>query len=286
MTSTQQFIPIEEIRDDLIFLKDGSTAVVITTSAVNFSLLFETEQVSIIESFAGLLNSLSFPIQIVVRSKKLDVSSYLDTLDKAAAGQTNLLLKNMTLRYRTFMESIIKENNVLDKQFYVCISASSLELGIMPKNISDKAKKAITLLMPRRDHILRQLSRMGLKARQVTTVELIELFYDIYNPEALEVSFGADSTKSQKIQPLPAPRPIPAPLQPKSGIPVQPTPAPLPVRIPVRTQPLMPIPPRLNTVPVPQNQMVNRQIPPSYPPAVARLTPPFVVEELSDDFGP
>lgn len=285
MTNSQQFVPIQEIRDDLVFLKDGSASVIITTSAVNFGLLFETEQISIIESFAGLLNSLSFPIQIIVRSKKLDVSSYLDTLAKAATAQTNSLLRNMTVRYRSFVESIIKENNVLDKQFYVCLNVSSLEMGFMPKNKADSSKKAITVLMPRRDHIIRQLSRLGLKARQLKTVELIELFYDIYNPEALEVAFGAEATKNvqpQATPPQPAVRPIPAPLQPKA------TPTTPQLRpVPPAYQPTAVLPPpRPISSPSPATPIKPAANQPFYPPSVAHLTPPFVVEELADDFGP
>jgi hypothetical protein len=188
MASTQQFIPIEDIRDDLVFLKNGGVSLVISTSAVNFGLLFETEQISIIEAFAGLLNSLSFPIQIVISSKRLDVASYLTVLDEAMKKQVSPLLREMTMKYRGFVESIIKENNVLDKQFYVCINAPAIELGVLPKNAEDRTKKAMTLLMPRRDHLIRQLGRLGLKARQLNTVELVKLFYEIYNPPNGEIS--------------------------------------------------------------------------------------------------
>jgi hypothetical protein len=198
MANTQQFVPIDDIKKDLVFLKNGGVSLVITTTAVNFGLLFETEQISIIDAFAGLLNSLSFPIQVVILSKRLDVASYLIVLDEAIKNQTNPKLKEMTGHYRNFVESIIKENNVLDKQFYVCINISAVELGVLPKNSEEKTKKALTLLVPRRDHLLRQLSRLGLKARQLNTVELVKLFYEIYNPPGSNNSPVAKVVKKAK----------------------------------------------------------------------------------------
>jgi len=256
MVSSQNFLPIEDIKNNLVFLKDGGVSMVITTSAVNFSLLFETEQISLIEAFAGLLNSLSFPIQIVIHSKRLDVSSYLNTLDQAYARQTNTLLKNMTIHYKSFVDGLIKEKNVLDKQFYICLTISSVELGVLPKKDQDKAAKATTLLTPRRDHILRQLARLGLKSRQLNNIELVKLFYEFYNAEEVEgVPISTPATLA------------PAPIRPG------PTLTRLPNTIPFtqpRTAPVAPTP----------------QHTPSYPPLVAHLSPPFVVEELADDFGP
>lgn len=182
MHSTQRFVPIESISNNLVYLENGAVSMVISTSAVNFALLFETEQYSIIESFAGMLNSLTFPIQIVTRSKRLDVSAYLAVLDKAMGKQNNPLLSEMTKQYKVYVESLIKENNVLDKKFYVCLSVSMLELGILSKNSENRTKKALNVLNPRKDHIMRQLARIGLKAQQLSSEELVRLFYDIYNP--------------------------------------------------------------------------------------------------------
>lgn len=250
MVSSQKFVPVDDIQNDLVFLKDGSVGLIIVTSAVNFGLLFETEQMAIIEAFAGLLNSLSFPIQIVVYSKRMDVSSYLKVLDEATAGQVNPLLKQITISYRRFVESMIKEKNVLDKQFYVCLNVTSLELGMGFKNRESKAKKALTELIPRRDHLLRQLNRLGLKAHQLSTVELVKLFYDWYNP--------AVATEVESAQPVPVPpTPAPSTLQTPPPQPVQFTP--------------------------PQNTQIRMQsASPPVPPPV-RTNTPFVVEELSDE---
>lgn len=180
MASTADFLPIQDIKDNLALLKNGDIALVLETSAVNFGLLSANEQLAIISSFAGLLNSLNFSIQIVIRSKRLDISDYLKVLDSAYQRQTNPLLANMMIRYRKFIETIVRENEVLDKQFFVVISISYYELGLTKSKEPDM-KAAMSLLLPRRDHIIRQLSGIGLKSNQLNTKQLIQLFYDIYN---------------------------------------------------------------------------------------------------------
>ncbi|MDO8429680.1 MAG: hypothetical protein Q7S88_03560 [Candidatus Daviesbacteria bacterium] len=260
MYSTQQHLPIADINQNLLFLKNGSVTTVLSTSAVNFGLLFETEQMAIIQSFAGLLNSLSFPIQIIIRSKKLDVSSYLGTLDRAAQKQTNLKLSQMTSRYRQYVGGLIQDNEVLDKQFYVCISVTSAELGLLPSSDTDKIRKVLTVLVPRVDHLARQLSRIGLKARVLDTIELTKLFYDIYNPED-----GNDLAKV--ATPLPN---VPVNTPPKVNL--------------NRIQPAVPVaPPQTPIIPNPTPTPVG--IPPqsAYQTFLASNRVPFVVEELRDD---
>ncbi|OGE19567.1 hypothetical protein A3A14_02975 [Candidatus Daviesbacteria bacterium RIFCSPLOWO2_01_FULL_43_38] len=260
MTETQNFIPIEDIQDGLVYLKDGSVTLVLSTSAVNFGLLFETEQMGIIDSFARLLNSLSFPIQIVIHSKRLDVSTYLHTLDQAINAQPNPLLKNMSLNFRKFVESIIKEKNVLDKQFYVCINVTAPELGVLPRNIADKSKKATTILSPRRDHLVSQLLRLGLKARQLPTVELVKLFYEIYNPPENGVQVMELTNLAPVTQIIPAPKPAVT----LTRLVINP-----------QTKPN----PDIYQPPAPKPQPST---PPPGPLSVSHLSPPFVVEELAE----
>lgn len=208
-STTQSFLGIEDIKDDLILLADGSCALVIETTAVNFSLLSEKEQDAMIYAYSGTLNSLSFPIQIFIRSKRKDISGYLENLNAAQTKQTDPVLANRIRAYREFIAATVKERNVLDKKFYIVIPFSALELGVAnvntltgkkglpyPKNyILERAK---TVLMPKKDHILRQLNRLGLKGTQVTTQRLIELFHDIYNPN-LEVKMQHISSYTTPI---------------------------------------------------------------------------------------
>lgn len=200
MNPTQAHIPIKEIAQDLVFLKNGQIACVIQTSAVNFGLLSENEQIAIIAAFAGMLNSLSFSIQIYIRSKRLNISSYLEKLDIARSKQTNPLLSQMMLRYRDFVEKTIKENEVLDKQFYVVVPLWSYELGLNASG-EEKFKKIQHIMGPRRDHIMRQLAGIGLVTRPMGTKELIKLYYDCYNSgESLEqVELEEEPLPEQKI---------------------------------------------------------------------------------------
>lgn len=195
--STQEHLDIEDIRDDLVILKDGSCVLVLTTTAINYGLLSEKEQEATIYAYAALLNSLTFPIQIVMRSQKKDVSGYVKLLDQAEAKETKKEVKEQIQKYKKFVKDTVAKNEVLDKEFYLAIPMSALELGApqalasvfrrkrglpFPKDyILEKAK---INLYPKRDHLLRQLNRLGLKGRQLTTQELIQLFFEIYNLEA------------------------------------------------------------------------------------------------------
>lgn len=192
--STQEHLPLEDVRDDLVILKDGGAALVLQTTAVNFGLLSEDEQDATIFAFAGLLNSLNFPIQIVVRSKKLDITAYLNLVDGQIQKQKNEDLKKQMQKYKDFISVIISENKVLDKRFYVAIPFLPTELGLKAiKGIFGTPKKlpyskeyilerAKTALYPKKDHLIKQLARIGLRVQQLSTQQLIELFYDIYNP--------------------------------------------------------------------------------------------------------
>ncbi len=187
--STQDHLEITDIRDDLVVLKDGSVALIIRVSAINFGLLSEKEQEAIIYAYAGFLNSLNFAVQIVIRSQKKDVSHYVALLDAEQKKQTNKLLAQKIESYRNFIVQTVKENNVLDKKFYIVVPFSSLELGTVPARglplpIETIIGRARTALAPKRDHVLSQTGRLGLRARQLTTSELIELFYEIYNPSS------------------------------------------------------------------------------------------------------
>lgn len=198
--STQEHLEIADIKDDIVLLKDGSCCLILKTTAINFGLLSEREQDATIYAYAALLNSLTFPIQIIIRSKKKDITSYLSLLDEEILKQRNPLLKNQMQKYRHFIEEIVKKNEVLDKEFFAVLPFSALELGAT-KAISSSLKKRKSLpfsknyilerakmnLFPKRDQMIRQFNRLGLKTRQLNSSELIQLFYSIYNPEAVRV---------------------------------------------------------------------------------------------------
>ena len=120
-SSTQEHLEISDIRDDVVILKDNSATIIIQTAAINFELLSVDEQDSIIYSYAGLLNSLNFTIQIVVRSKKIDLSNYLQLITQAETHQANPDIKRQIFQYRQFIQTVVQQNNVLEKKFYVVI---------------------------------------------------------------------------------------------------------------------------------------------------------------------
>lgn len=226
MSTTQEHLLIKDIKDNILLLKNGGGALVLQVSAVNFGLLSDLEQMAIISSFAQMLNSLSFSIQIVVYSERLNISSYLNLLDKAQEAQQNPLLIRMMNSYRQFIQTTIRENEVLDKKFYVVIPLYAIELGLTAakENLQQKIK---TVLWPRRDQIIRQLNRVGLKATQLTNQQLIELFYNIYNGQFVQNVTLKPSQEPIEITlkpPQPAQQPIPTTppvYQPSLG-PIQP----------------------------------------------------------------
>lgn len=200
-STAQKFLEIHDVANDLLILKDGATALIITVSAMNFGLLAEEEQDAIIYSYAGLLNSLNYPIQIVIKSQTKDVTSYLKLLDDELEIATSHTKREWIKKYRSFVANLIRERNVLDKKFYVVIPATALEMGLLPPSTvipgvhqpdlstverSVILEKAREILEPKRDHMMAQFGRIGLNARQLTTQEIIQLFYLSYNPEAAE----------------------------------------------------------------------------------------------------
>ena len=198
--STQDHLEIKDIVDDLVITKSGTVAMVIQTSAINFDLLAEYEQDSKIFAFAGLLNSLNFHIQILIRTRRIDISNYVNYLKNHEKPDMTPGLKKQLNIYTQFIQRLIIENDVLDKNFFLVIpynpggsiptanvlkskrSKQEIEQNMQMKQ-SQLIEKAKIFLFPKRDHILKQLNRMGLGGKQLTTKELITEFYTIYNPE-------------------------------------------------------------------------------------------------------
>jgi hypothetical protein len=207
-STSQIYLDIYDIANDMTILKDGAVSVILTVTAMNFGLLAEEEQDAIIYGYAGLLNSLNYPIQILVRSQTKDVTSYLNVLKQKEEETMNRAKKDQIRRYREFITDLVRERNVLDKKFYVVIPASALELGLVSTqsvvpgvkaadvSTFDRSvilERAKNLLEPKRDHLMAQFSRIGLYSRQLKTQEIIQLFYTIYNPEASDGQKMTDS---------------------------------------------------------------------------------------------
>lgn len=207
-STTQEFLDIYDVTEDLLLLKSGAAALVIQVTAINFGLLAEEEQDAIIYGYAGLLNSLNYPIQIVIRSQTKDITGYLNLLRRKEEEALSTIRREQIRQYREFVAELVQERNVLDKKFYVVIPASGLELGIVTSqsmlpgvknpDISsfDRSviiERAKNLLDPKRDHIISQFARIGMYSRQLETQEIIQLFYTAYNPESSDGQKMTDS---------------------------------------------------------------------------------------------
>lgn len=198
--STQEHIEVKDIIDDLIITKSGSVAMVIKTSAINFDLLAEYEQDNKIYAFAGLVNSLNFRIQILIRTRRIEITNYLDYLQSKKTDSMSEGLKKQLEIYTKFINKLIVQNDVLEKTFLIVIPYSP-GAAIPGANIFESRKnkeeqetymqlqkeqlieKAKIFLYPKRDHIIKQLGRMGLTGLQLNSKELLSELYTIYNPE-------------------------------------------------------------------------------------------------------
>lgn len=196
MATTQSHLPISDITNDIVLFRDGGAALVMESTSLNFGLLSEKEQSAVIAAYAAMINSLSFSVEIVVRTQRKDISSYISFLDARAEKLTHPLLQKLMAEYKTFILDSVKKKNVLGKRFFVVLYLSPLELGVaksvksitkgggpLPFPKSYIIKKAKITLYPRRDHLVRQAGRLGIKFKQLTTPGLIDLYYAIYNPE-------------------------------------------------------------------------------------------------------
>lgn len=187
-SSTQSFTEIQEVIDDVVVFKDNTACTILKLSSVNFALLATEEQDAKVFAYAALLNSLSFPIQILIRSRPIQIMPYLNSLDNLTQKTTNLNLKSYMEKYRNFVESLVKTTTVLDKQFYIIISYSSLESGAI-NLVKGKTsfshdnfmQQAQASLKTKAESLLTQIHRLTLQANILRKEELIRLFYDIYN---------------------------------------------------------------------------------------------------------
>lgn len=181
VATTQDHLEVETIQDDVVVLRGGLISVVIQTSAINFGLLSEEEQDATIYAYAGLLNSLSFPVQIVIKSEKKDISSYLELLVAQEKKLKDETMKTRMSQYRNFIETTIQEQNVLDKKFYIIVSYQMVTLSGKVDITEELLSRAKADLEPKRDHIIKQLTRIGLTAQQLNSQNLMKLFHGYYN---------------------------------------------------------------------------------------------------------
>jgi len=214
VASTQQYLDIVEIKDDVVILRDGSLRAVLLVSSINFALKGEDEQNALIYAYIGFLNSLNFPIQILIQSRSLNIDGYLSKLENLEKEQTNELLRMQIADYRAFLKELLELGQIMTKKFYVVVPYSGL--GEKKKKFWERlmntfsVAKVIKLsekhfanyreeLQKRVNYIKSGLASIELTSVQLGTQSLIELFYNTYNPE-VAVSEKMTDTNMLKLE--------------------------------------------------------------------------------------
>ena len=199
MTATQDFLQTDQIKEGVIILKNKQLRGVLMVSSLNFALKSEEEQSAIIYQFQNFLNSLDFSCQILVQSRKMNITGYLDKLKKIEQEQKDELLQVQTTGYREFIESLVKMGTIMNKSFFIIVPFCLLET----KNDNKKGLKAPKIpalteeefqrckiqLQQRMDFVSLGLRRSGLRAISLNTEEIVELLWGLHHPEQAEVGY-------------------------------------------------------------------------------------------------
>jgi hypothetical protein len=201
--STQNALLLSEIRDSMVIVNDGSMRAVVTCQSINFDLMSDREREAVEYSYQQFLNSLYFPIQILIRSQKVDIGPYLDRLDKIRRDQDNMLLGVLMDDYINFISVLAQETNIMDKSFYIVVPY--YPAGDMSTAVNSSKNFITNLFSPQKQQHIRidektfakakdeiknrvntvtgGLAQLGIRSVQLTTKELGELYYNVYNPD-------------------------------------------------------------------------------------------------------
>ncbi len=200
--ASQEFVKIKEVRDGIVILKDGGLRAVLMTSSINFALKSEDNQQAIISQFQNFLNSLDFSVEIVVQSRRFDTKPYIALLEERVLLQKNELLKLQTREYIGFIKKFTEGTNIMNKTFFVVVAYTPaiVEVRASGGNIAMKIKEGFgggthteaektkgfeehrTQLEQRVSVVEQGLIRTGVRAAQLGTEEVVDLFYQLFNP--------------------------------------------------------------------------------------------------------
>ena len=203
-STTQDFTEIADVFEDIVFFKGGNMCTILEVSSVNFSLLSTEEQDIRLFGYMALLNSLSLPLQLLMVSKKINISAYLDLINKKLLTIKHPLLVEHLTHFRDFIKNLIKGEELLDKKIYVIIPFSAFELGPVvgaratATSLTSPAtfKKIKQELAVKKNHVATQLQRIGLSSRSLEGEEIIKLFYELFNGEPLSTTFNPNDVKN------------------------------------------------------------------------------------------
>lgn len=199
--ATQEFVPIEEIRDGIVILKDGGLRAILMASSINFALKSQDEQAAVLFQFQNFLNSLDFSAQFFIQSRDLDIRPYIQTLEERREAQVDDLMRIQISEYIDFIKSFTESTNIMTKGFFVVVpyNPSVLKLDrsmfsklISRKNVKEEARRKSqsfeenrTQLQQRIASVEQGLMRTGVRTVQLGTEEVVELFYKLFNPGEL-----------------------------------------------------------------------------------------------------
>jgi len=208
--ATQRYLDISEIKEDVVVMKDGTMRAVLMVASINFALKSEDEQEAIIAQYVSFLNGLEYPLQVVIQSRRLNIDKYLDKLKQAEREQANELLRAQIADYRTFVSELVVLGQIMQKYFFVVVpynplsdkrkgffqQLSDLFAPVLSVRLAeDRFQKRRSDLMMRIEHMQGSLNSMGLKAVQLDTQGLVELYYRVYNPETYDAQKMSDTDK-------------------------------------------------------------------------------------------
>lgn len=212
--STQKYMDISEIRNDCVILTNGSLCGIVLASSINFALKSEDEQKGIISGYVQFLNSLDFPIQIVIHNRPFNIKPYLAQLDELRKRQTNDLLKDQMAEYSDFIKELVGMGEIMSRRFYVVVPYNPLgdtkrgffsrisdvfSAAKVVKIKAERFEKYREILFKRIDTVTSGLGAIGVGAAPLDTQSLIEFFYTIYNPAESEMQKMAE-VKNLRVQ--------------------------------------------------------------------------------------
>ena len=199
--STQQFLEIDQLREGVILLRNKAMRGVLMVSSLNFALKSEEEQNAIIYQFQNFLNSLDFSLEVVVQSRRLNITGYLDKLKELEERQENELLRLQTAEYQKFIRDLIAGGAIMSKTFFVVVPFTLIEVpgmkaitGLVRKQsvatlTEEQFQRCKSQLWQRMEFVALGLRRCGLQCVPLDTSELVELFWSLYHPEEAEVGY-------------------------------------------------------------------------------------------------
>lgn len=201
--STQNALLISEVRDGMVIMNDGSFRAVVACQSINFDLMSQAEREAVEYSYQSFLNSLYFPVQIFIRSQRVDIGPYLEKLSKQRRDQDNILLGVLMDDYMNFIDMLANEANIMDKSFYIVVPyypGGDINIALnMSRNMvtgafkpqkqtlikidKDSYQKAKDEIKNRVSLVQSGVSHIGVQAKQLDTKQLANLYYNFYNPD-------------------------------------------------------------------------------------------------------